>query len=102
MTEANAGMDRDDRAAGTLALSGPLTFATASSAWREAVAAIERDPPEVIDLAAVTHSDSAGLACVLALLAAGRRQHPTIHVANAPETLRALARACDAEAWLDG
>jgi phospholipid transport system transporter-binding protein len=56
--------------------------------------------PSRLDLSGLEQADSAGLACVLALLAQGRRKQPALRIEHAPEGLRALARVCDAEAWI--
>ncbi|MEN6540812.1 MAG: STAS domain-containing protein, partial [Mizugakiibacter sp.] len=53
-----------------------------------------------LDLGDVAAADSAGLACVLALLARARRAGRALAVANLPAHLRALARVCDVEALL--
>ncbi|HET8900135.1 MAG TPA: STAS domain-containing protein, partial [Rhodanobacteraceae bacterium] len=83
-----------------LALNGALTFASAAAAWREGSALLATRPPRRLDLAAISQADSAGLACVLALLAAGRQRDPALRIVNAPAELVALARVCDAEAWI--
>lgn len=88
---------RDD---GVLALLGELTFATVAQGWRDARERLQSGP-EWLDLAGVEHGDSAGLACVLALLADGRRVNPTLRVAHAPESLRSLARVSDTLGWID-
>lgn len=86
--------------ADTLALRGALTFATAAAVYRDGIAALEQARPRRLALGGIGEADSAGLACVLALLAAGRRRRPDFAVAEAPANLRALARVSDAEGWL--
>ncbi|MGA7297519.1 MAG: STAS domain-containing protein [Rhodanobacteraceae bacterium] len=90
----------ESREGGVLAMSGPLTFASVAAAWREGKARILAARPTVLDLAAVQRADSAGLACVLALLACGRELQPQLAIRNAPDSLRDLARVSDAEKWL--
>jgi phospholipid transport system transporter-binding protein len=85
----------------TLALSGALTFATATRAYEDANAALERCAPTRLDLAGLTRADSAGLACVLALLARASRSGRALRAANVPESLRALAEVCDARGLLE-
>lgn len=85
----------------TLALSGALTFTTAAAAYADGAALLAHAAPEVIGLSGVTEADSAGLACVLALLALGQRQQPALRVVEAPPGLRALARVCDASQWIE-
>ncbi len=90
----------ESREDGVLALSGPLTFTSVAAAWREGRDRMREARPTVLDLAGVQRADSAGLACVLALLACGRDVQPQLAVRNAPDSLRDLARVSDAEKWL--
>ena len=83
--------DRD-----TLALSGALTFDAAASAFEDAGRALRGGAQTRLDLSGITRADSAGLACVLALLAQASRAGRPLAVANVPESLRALAEVCDA------
>ncbi|MDN5924583.1 MAG: STAS domain-containing protein [Xanthomonadales bacterium] len=89
------------RDAHTLAITGALTFATAATAYADGVAALAQASPVTIELSGMTEADSAGLACVLALLALGQRKQPGMRVSEAPQCLRALARVCDASAWIE-
>lgn len=99
MADAALQVDRPD--ADTLALSGALTFATAAHALQRAGAALADGAPTRLDLGGVQTTDSAGLACVLALLARARRAGRALTVANLPTDLRALARVCEVEPLLD-
>lgn len=99
-TDANA-VQIECRDADTVSVSGALTFATAAAAWRSAESMLSESSPHKLDLSGLTEADSAGLACVLAMLARGQSKRPEMQVQNAPPGLRALARVCDAEAWLD-
>ena len=80
----------------TLALSGALTFANAAQAYEQASRALEHGAQTRLDLSGLKHTDSAGLACVLALLARASGAGRPLHVSNLPESLRALADVCDA------
>jgi phospholipid transport system transporter-binding protein len=80
----------------TLVLSGALTFATAAQVLQEASRALEQGARSRLDLGGITRTDSAGLACVLALLARASRDERRLTVVNAPDGLRALAEVCDA------
>ncbi|WP_285402988.1 STAS domain-containing protein [Luteibacter sp. ME-Dv--P-043b] len=84
----------------TLAVSGDLTFATATAALDGARAELDRGNQTVLDLGGVSHADSAGLATVLALLAHGRTKGRAISVARAPQGLHALARVSGVDALL--
>jgi len=90
-----ASPDRD-----TLALSGALTFATAAVAFAEAGRSLALGTQTRLDLAGLDRTDSAGLACVLALIAEASRAGRRLVVVNLPESLRALADVCDARALL--
>ncbi|MGH8211762.1 MAG: STAS domain-containing protein [Rhodanobacteraceae bacterium] len=84
----------------TLTLSGALTFTTAAQALQEGSRTLAQGAHSRLDLQGVTHADSAGLACVLALLAQASRLEKRLAVANPPDGLRALAEVCDAGALL--
>ena len=86
--------------ADTLAFSGELTFATAARALQEGSRALAQGARSRLDLEGVTHADSAGLACVLALLAQASRLGKKLAVADPPDGLRALAEVCDTGALL--
>jgi phospholipid transport system transporter-binding protein len=81
----------------TLAASGELTFQTATQALSEATAALAGGRHTRLDLAGVGSVDSAGLACVLAVVAEARRQGRPFHVVNAPAGLHTLAQVADVD-----
>lgn len=83
-----------------LAVHGNLDFANVARTWRTGEDVMRQARPLVLDLAGVARADSAGLACVLALLACGQQFEPDLAVRNPPESLRALARVSGAETWL--
>lgn len=78
-------------------VSGALTFANAAAALEDMTAAVARDGRGTLDLAGVTHSDSAGLACVLAVLARAAEQGRKLSVRNIPEGMHLLASVCEVE-----
>jgi phospholipid transport system transporter-binding protein len=90
----------ENGAAGTLAASGVLTFDTATAALADASAAVARGPYQWLDLAGVGTVDSAGLACVLAVIAEARRHGGAMRVVNAPAGLLTLAQVAGVEALL--
>jgi phospholipid transport system transporter-binding protein len=85
----------------TLALSGALTFANAAQVFEEAGRALREGTQTRLDLARLARSDSAGLACVLALLAQASRAGRPLRVVELPENLQALADVCDARGLLE-
>lgn len=76
----------------TVAVSGTLSFATAAAALAALNAALGQGPRRQLDLASVQGCDSAGLACVLAVLADAAGQGRPVRVLNAPAGMRTLAQ----------
>jgi phospholipid transport system transporter-binding protein len=81
----------------TVAVSGTLSFTTAASALDALNAALAQGGRHKLDLAAVSSCDSAGLACVLAALAAADGRGQAVRVQHAPDGMRALATVCGVE-----
>lgn len=81
----------------TLAVSGALNFSTVSQVLAQAGPMLDRGSVRVLDLAGVRTADSAGLACVLSLMARGGRGGVRPHVRNLPSSLQRLASVSDAE-----
>ncbi|HEY4294629.1 STAS domain-containing protein [Luteibacter sp.] len=84
----------------TLAVSGALTFATASEVLSAGRAELDRGGQVALDLAGVGQADSAGLATVLALLAYARGKGRSLSVVNTPAGLQALARVSGVDSLL--
>ncbi|GAB3787057.1 STAS domain-containing protein [Dyella agri] len=84
----------------TLAVSGTLGFATATEAWRALDEALRVGDRSQLDLAGVRSCDSAGLACVLAVLAAARKRGQAVGLQHVPDGLRTLAQVSGVEAML--
>lgn len=82
----------------TLAMAGALVFDNAAEALRHARGLLCKDHHDCLDLGGVTAVDSAGLACVVAVMAAARRKGDTLSVARIPDSLAALARVCEVDA----
>ncbi|GAB3024994.1 MULTISPECIES: STAS domain-containing protein [Oleiagrimonas] len=98
MSDANVHFDQTQP--DTLAVSGPLTFATAARAYGQGIERMSRGETRVLDLAGVPAADSAGLACVLAWMAHARRRGATLQVENLPRSMYLLAEISDAEPLL--
>ncbi|OZB61738.1 MAG: sulfate transporter [Lysobacterales bacterium 14-68-21] len=88
------------RADGALAVSGVLTFDTAKEAWLELRGRVADASAKVLDLSAVERSDSAGLACVLAVLADAGKRGQRLKVSGLPAGMRRLAQVCEVEPLL--
>lgn len=85
------------RAPETLALNGDLSFATAADALPAIRARLAGSAVSQLDLAGLRHSDSAGLACLLAVLAEGRQTGRKLSVIGMPEGMLALAQVCEVD-----
>ena len=89
-------------ASGRIVVTGELTFATARDARQLGVLVLESSRAErlVIDCAAVSRADSAGLAVLLDWLAWGRRQSRPLALENLPQSLVAIARISEVDGLL--
>ena len=87
---------------GRVTVTGELTFASAREARQSGVQVLDSSRAEriVIDCAAVTRADSAGLAVLLDWLAWGRRKSRPVTLENLPESLLAIARISEVDALL--
>ncbi|AND69861.1 hypothetical protein ATSB10_24070 [Dyella thiooxydans] len=90
----------EDRPDGTLAVRGVLTFDTANAAWRSLRERLAQAPAGTLDLSAVERSDSAGLACVLAVLSEAGKHGQSLQVRGLPTGMRRLAQVCEVESLL--
>jgi len=78
----------------TLALRGVLSFATAAHALQALQAALATAAVTVLDLSGVTHGDSAGLACLLVVMADAARAGQSLQLQGLPQDLSVLAQVC--------
>ena len=87
---------------GRVVVSGELTFGTAREARQLGVLVLEGSQAQriVVDCAAVTRADSAGLAVLLDWLAWGRRRSRTVALENLPASLVAIARISEVDGLL--
>ena len=86
---------------GVARVDGALTLATVAELYDEAkLAAKDGRPMKSLDLGAVSHVDSSGLALVLEWQSEARNDGRSIAVSNAPEDLLSLARLCEASELL--
>lgn len=81
----------------TLGVSGELSFDTAAAALQAIQGALAADGVERLDLAGVSRSDSAGLACVLAVAADAARRGRSLQIAHMPPGMQALAQVCEVD-----
>lgn len=83
-------------------VTGTLGFGTVAALLPIGAAAIEQGRAAVIDLSAVTSSDSSGLALLIEWLSVARGSGRTLHYENIPAQLHHLARLSDVDALLSG
>ncbi|MHB1057355.1 MAG: STAS domain-containing protein [Rhodanobacter sp.] len=94
---AGHGFRLDAAVPATLGVSGELSFGTAAAAWQAIGSALAGRAVERLDLAGVSRSDSAGLACVLAVVAESARRGQALQVVHMPPGMRALAQVCEVD-----
>jgi len=97
---ADSALRLDRGTPGTLALSGALSFATAAAVLQALDEALRPGDRARLDLAGVSSCDSAGLACLLAVLAEARGRGQALSLQHVPDGLRTLARVSGVEALL--
>ena len=91
-----------DLGSGNVQVRGALTFATARRVRAAAIRllAVNGGPSLAVDCAAVTASDSAGLAVLLDWLALAKHQSRSIRFMNLPAPIRAVAHISEVESLL--
>ena len=94
---AERGFQLDTGTPGTLGVRGVLSFDTAAAALQAVQAALADARVSRLDLAGVRHSDSAGLACVLAVAAEAARRGRVVQVVGMPAGMQALAQVCEVD-----
>ena len=79
---------------------GAICFDGAAQALSSGLALLGRGENTTIDLAQVSEADSAGLAVLVEWLAHARQMDTTIHYANIPAQILAVARISELDALL--
>ncbi len=85
----------------TIAVTGMLGFATAAAAMDALNTVLARGPCQRLDLSGLHACDSAGLACVLAVLADAAQQQRPVCVVNMPAAMRSLAQVSGVDEMLE-
>jgi phospholipid transport system transporter-binding protein len=88
------------REGGRAQVIGSLHFTTVSALLPAGADAIEKSEALVIDLAGVTHSDSAGLALLIEWLSLAKGVNRTLRYENIPSQVQQLARLSEVEELL--
>jgi phospholipid transport system transporter-binding protein len=83
-------------------VTGTLGFTTVTPLLPIGAAALEHGQAAVIDLSAVTGSDSSGLALLIEWVSVARGAGRPLHYENIPTQLHQLARLSDVDALLSG
>ena len=79
-----------------------MTFESVTGLWRQSVEIFPDEAVFQVDLAQVTHTDSAGLALLVEWLREGSRRGARIELLNLPAQMLALAGAANLEQMLTG
>ncbi|MGH8238417.1 MAG: STAS domain-containing protein [Steroidobacteraceae bacterium] len=88
--------------AGRFRVSGVLDASTAGEVLEQSESRFEQFKDLDIDLGGVGDSDSAGLALLIEWLRLARQWNKTIHFANVPAQIEALARISEVEDLIGG
>lgn len=91
----------DTSTTGVLAVSGVLSFETAGSALVDIQAALSSGKISKLDLAGVSRTDSAGLACIVAVVAEADRSGNALRVTQMPVGMQALAQVCEVDQLIE-
>lgn len=101
MTSASpTGFKLDTGVPGTLGVNGVLSFDTAAAALQAMTAAVTQGRVTQLDLAGVQRSDSAGLSCVVAVMAESARAGRPLQVLHMPAGMQALAQVCEVDGYI--
>lgn len=103
MSQANpsSGFELAPDSTDTLGVRGVLSFATATQALHALQERLSTTAAvNTLDLSGVTHADSAGLACLLALLSEASVDGRALHLAHVPDGMQALAHVCGVDRLL--
>lgn len=84
-------------AADQFAVSGELSFATVTALLQQSRAVFADAAKLTIDLAGVTHADSAGLSLLLEWLRYGKHHDKPVQFHNMPAQLRSLAEISEVQ-----
>ena len=82
---------------GTLGVSGALNFDTAAAALQSIRTALADKSIAQLNLADVHSADSAGLSCVVEVMAEAAVQGRSLQVKDMPSGMRALAQVCEVD-----
>ena len=90
----------EQRGDGQFALQGELNLATVGTLWKESVRLFQHQPPAWIDLAGVSHCDSAGVALLVEWLRQARTDGRDLKFANPTPQMQAIIKVTNLDALL--
>ena len=90
----------EPRGDGRFALQGALNLATVGALLKESRRLFQQQPPDWIDLAGVSHCDSAGVALLVEWLRQARIEGRELRFTNPPPQMREIIKVTDLDALL--
>jgi phospholipid transport system transporter-binding protein len=90
-TKADSAFQLSTSTPGSLGVAGVLDFTSAAAALKAMESALSDRAIVRLDLAGLRHADSAGLSCVVAVIAEAARQGRPLGVVHMPAGMHALA-----------
>ncbi len=94
---ADRGFELNTMAPGILGVRGLLNFNTAAAATEAIEAALSDPSVTELDLAGVSHADSAGLSCLVTVMAEAARKGQKLKIVHMPSGLQALAQVAEVD-----
>ncbi len=98
---AGHGFELTTSARGVLGVTGLLNFSTAAAATQAIQSALSDCSIIQLDLAGVSHADSAGLSCLVTVMAAAAGQGRPLKIMHMPSGLQALAKVSEVDQLID-
>jgi phospholipid transport system transporter-binding protein len=95
--DADRGFELNTVAPGILGVTGLLNFNTAAAATEAIEAALSDTSVTELDLAGVSHADSAGLSCLVTVMADAARKGHKLKIVHMPSGLQALAQVAEVD-----
>lgn len=90
-----------ERSGDTIVVAGRLDFTTAADALEAVSEQLQSSKTDqIIDMAGVTQSNSAGLAVMIEWLAIARRADQQITFQNIPDSLRQISTVCQVDSLI--
>ncbi|GAA6203977.1 STAS domain-containing protein [Thalassotalea sp. SU-HH00458] len=83
-----------------LLICGALTRKTINPAFEKKASQLFTQSVDVLDLASVSHVDTAGLAWLLQVLAQAKKHHTNLHFTNLPQELLKIAKLTAVDTFL--